>query len=201
MQEITKKKKFDSVKDESANPFFVLLKFSVDVEEPENLTGNELALIWTEFARKWAHLHPYSGEIEHTTKGLFDSLAKHTCLGYNKLEFKTKVHSLNQLIDSIYSTELFKNNMKAKTDAVKPEGDKDKKVPAEKSDVPQLPALQTATCLGADVHKNEYWTFLLDTKKLYVRVPQGMNGEEEWLFYDKKVCILLYYSGRLMNFL
>jgi len=53
-------------------------------------------------------------------------------------------------------------------------------------------AIQSASLIGVDVHKSEYWAFQAEPNKLYVRVPEIISTEEEWYYYDKKVASLLF---------
>jgi len=112
--EFIKKNRFETSRDETDHPFFVLIKYQTG-----NMTqhGDELAVIWTEFAHQLAGIPLFGDHYTETLKRYFNSLATKTCLHYNKLEYKQKIKILLNLIEGIYETDVFKDFLQSKMDA------------------------------------------------------------------------------------
>jgi len=47
--------------------------------------------------------------------------------------------------------------------------------------------LQTATFIGVDGDKTEYWVFQAEPDRVYIRNPSIMSTDEEWYYYNTKV--------------
>jgi len=47
--------------------------------------------------------------------------------------------------------------------------------------------LQTATYIGSDANKREYWVFMAEPDKVYIRNPNIVESEEEWYYYNTRV--------------
>jgi len=81
------------------------------------MNGDELALIWTEFARTLSYVTPFDDLLSETTKRFFEILGKKSCTDYNKLEYRIKVKILLSLIDGLYETEIFRDMIQEKIEA------------------------------------------------------------------------------------
>ena len=88
LQEFIRKNKFETLRDELEFPFIVMLKYHLGEIVPD---GDELALIWTEFARNLPRVADYSHMFNLNSQKLIEQLAQKTALYYNKLEYKTKI--------------------------------------------------------------------------------------------------------------
>ena len=88
LQEFIRKNKFETLKDEQEFPFIVMLKYHLGEIIPD---GDELALIWTEFARNIPRIPDYSHMFNLNSQKLIEQVAQKTALNYNKLEYKFKV--------------------------------------------------------------------------------------------------------------
>jgi len=115
LQEYLKHNKFEAFKDRTDNPFFVLLKSHVGNKD---LDGDELALIWTEFARKMVNFQPCSELFSETTKRYFELLGKKGCLEYNTLEYRMKIKILINLIEGLYETDYFRGLIQEKMEVM-----------------------------------------------------------------------------------
>jgi len=112
-QEFIKKHRFETQKDEQENAFFILVKFLCGEETPD---GDELSLIWTEFARRMCNLPWFKDVISDTGKKYLQLLGEKSVLGYNKLDFKVKTRILNELIECVHETEVFHEFLATKTE-------------------------------------------------------------------------------------
>jgi len=138
LQEFINKNQFDSIKDGHSVPFIPLLKNHVG-SDTKDFNGDELALIWTEFARTLARVTPFDDLLSETTKRFFDILGKKTCLEYNKLEYRIKVKILLSLIDGLYETDIFKEMLQRKIEAAE-------SAVKERSEIQQLIKEEEQTC-------------------------------------------------------
>ncbi len=104
VQEFIKKHRFETQKDEHENAFFILVKFLCGEETPD---GDELSLIWPEFARRLVYLPWFRDVVSETGKKYLEVLGEKSVVGYNKLDLKTKTRILNDLIECVHETEVF----------------------------------------------------------------------------------------------
>lgn len=91
LKEIKNKNRFDSQKDETEFPFLVVAKDYIT----ENLNGDEMTSIWTEFVRylfRTPQATPMLTEISHKS---VETLAQHTALDYNFLDYNIKVRVIS----------------------------------------------------------------------------------------------------------
>jgi len=116
LQEFIKHNRFESAKDSNTVPFIPLLKNYLG-NDTKNMNGDELALIWTEFARTLSYVTPFDDLLSETTKRFFEILGKKSCTDYNKLEYRIKVKILLSLIDGLYETEIFRDMIQEKIEA------------------------------------------------------------------------------------
>mmetsp|Transcript_24403 Transcript_24403/g.21585 ORF Transcript_24403/g.21585 Transcript_24403/m.21585 type:complete len:475 (-) Transcript_24403:1751-3175(-) len=101
--EFIRKHRFEMNKDEYENPFFILLKYRIGDDIPD---GDELSLIWTEFARKICNLQWYTHLISEGTKRYIIEMNEKSPLNYNQLEFKQKMRILLEIMECAYETEV-----------------------------------------------------------------------------------------------
>ena len=87
LQEYRNKNRFETQKDDLEFPFFVLAKSYFY----EDLNGDELTGFWTEFARNLARTSHASNQLSMTTKRNIETLAQHTPLDFNFLDYKAKL--------------------------------------------------------------------------------------------------------------
>ena len=86
LQEFKNKNRFETQKDDLEFPFFVLAKSYFN----EDLNGDELTGIWTEFIRNLARTTYATNQLSMTTKRNIETLAQHTPQDFNFIEYKSK---------------------------------------------------------------------------------------------------------------
>jgi hypothetical protein len=109
--EFIKKHRFETQKDEIEYPFFILIKHIVGEREPE---GDDLALIWTEFARRLVNLSWFRDLYGATSRKYMEIMANSTPSKYNRCDYKVKVRVLIDLIECVHETERFHDFLQAK---------------------------------------------------------------------------------------
>lgn len=87
LQEFKNKNRYETQRDEAEYPFFVLAKNYIN----EELNGDEMTGIWTEFLRNLARTPNATNALSATSQKNIETLAQLTPLDYNSLEYKAKI--------------------------------------------------------------------------------------------------------------